>query len=89
MVFPVRANGFDALLDLGGEEVAVLEAAGAGGPFDVEIDPADLLVPVRLAQPGLLGFRPRRGIGARGRECEAKERHDEDGLEVGDLRTAV
>jgi len=49
LVFPVRANGFDALLDLGGEEVAVLEAAGAGGPFDVEIDPAGLLVPVRLA----------------------------------------
>ena len=42
----------------------MLKAADAGRAFDVEIDPAGLLVPVRLAQPGLLDFGPERGLRA-------------------------
>ena len=76
-------------LILGGQEVTVLEAAGAGRAFDVEIDPAGLLVPVRLAQPGLLDFGPGRGLSARRRERQAKERPEKDGLEASASRTAA
>ena len=66
----------------------MLEAAGAGRAFDMEINPAGLLVPVGLAQPGLLDIRTKRGFSATGSEGKTKEGHDQQRTEAGGARVA-